>query len=156
MAPSRFLYRGDDVVANVIIVGRGIRDVACQIRNGLKQIAARHDPDKLVAAHDRQTLDVAAFHKLHDVFQRRILGHGVRFPGHDLPDLAALLVKKVGCRPAGTKKEFEPSTALSLSPDLGTTDKVALRDDADQSSGFVDDRKSTDVVLQHHIRGIND
>jgi hypothetical protein len=87
-----------------------------------------------------QTLDVVAFHKLHNVFERRIFRHGAGIRRHDLHHLAASFMHEVGRRPSRTDKEFEPPAAFSLSPDLGTSDKVALRDDADQLSGFVDYR----------------
>src|ERR1700694_2791770 len=149
--PVSFLDRCDDMVANVIIVGSRIRDVARQFRNGLKQIGARYDSDKLISAHDWQTLDVIALHQFYNVFERRILRYSAGVKSHDVPNLAAPLVHEVRCHLARAEKQFQPATALSLSSYLRAADKIALRDDADQSSGFVDYWKSTDVILQHGV-----
>src|SRR3984893_19563916 len=154
--PVGFLYRGDDTVANMIGVGCGIRNIARQPRNGLKQVGARHYSDKFVSAHNRTTLDVVAFHQLYNVFERGVLRHGVRLRGHDLPNLAAPLMNEVGRGPAGPDQELQPSAAFSLGADLGAADKVALRDDADQPSGFIDHRKSTDVIPQHAVCCVDD
>jgi hypothetical protein len=68
-----------------------------------------------------------------------------------ISNLAAPLMNEVGRGPAGPDQELQPSAAFSLGADLGAADKVALRDDADQRSGFIDHRKSTDVMLQHVV-----
>ena len=81
----------------MIVIGSRIRDLSCEFCNSLKQIGARYDSDKLISAHDRQTLDVLLFHKLHTVFQRRVFRHGAGVKSHDLPDLAASLVHEIRC-----------------------------------------------------------
>src|ERR1700681_1013980 len=48
-------------------------------------------------------------------------------------------------------REFHNQNRVLGRADLGAADKVALRDDADQRSGFIDHRKSTDVMLQHVV-----
>ena len=45
--PVVFLDRADDMVANMIVIGSRIRDLSREFCNRLKQIGARHDPDKL-------------------------------------------------------------------------------------------------------------
>src|ERR1700738_938213 len=154
--PVSFLDRCDDVVANMIVIGSRIRALACEFCNSLKEIGARYDPDKLISALDRQTLEVVALHQHYNVFERRILRHSAGVKSHDVPNLAAPLVHEVRCYRPRAEKEFQPATALSLGSYLRAADKVTLRDDADQLSGFVDYWKSTDVVLQHYICGIND
>jgi hypothetical protein len=49
--------------ANVIADGSRIGDVAREFLNHLKQIGSGYDPNKLISAHDRQTLDIIVFHK---------------------------------------------------------------------------------------------
>jgi hypothetical protein len=110
----------------MIVIGSQIRDLSCEFCNSLKQIGARYDSDKLISAHDRQTLDVLLFHKLHTVFQRRVFRHGAGVKSHDLPDLAASLVHEIRCNLSWPEKEFQPATALSLGPDLRAADKIAL------------------------------
>src|SRR5579872_6966502 len=51
--PVGLLDRCDDTTANMIVVCCWIWDIACEARNGLKQVGARHDSDKLISAHDR-------------------------------------------------------------------------------------------------------
>src|ERR1700686_2380734 len=154
--PVSLLDRCDDMVANVIVIGSRIRDLSCEFCNSLKEIGARYNPDKPISAHDRQTLHLILFHKTHNVFQRRVFRHGAGVKSHDLPDLAASLVHEIRCNLSRPEKKFQPATALSLGSYLPAADKIPLRDDAYQLSGFVDYWKSTDVVLQHYIRGIND
>jgi hypothetical protein len=101
-------------------------------------------------------IDIVVFHKLHDVFKRRILRHGTGVEGHDFSHLATPFVYEVRRNPARTQKELQPATALSLSPDLGAADEVALRDDADQLSGFVDDRQAAYVIQQHGVCRLGD
>src|ERR1700691_4505917 len=62
--PIRFLDACDYMISNVIVVGSRIRNVAREFRNGLKQIGARYDSDKLIPAHHWQPLDIILFHKL--------------------------------------------------------------------------------------------
>jgi hypothetical protein len=142
--PVRLLDGSDDMVANVIVVGRRIRDVAREFRNNLKEIGSRYDPDP----HDRQTLDVIVFHQLNDVFKRRVLRHSPGVKGHNFTNLAPPLVHEVGRNLARTEKEFEPTTPLPLGPDLATANKIALRDDADEFPRLVNHGKSTDVFFQ--------
>jgi hypothetical protein len=90
-----------------------------------------------------------------DVFERRIFRYGAGIRYHDLPHLATSFMHEVGRRPSRTDKKFEPPAAFSLSPDLGTSDKVALRDDADQRSGLIHHGKAADVFIQHDVGGID-
>jgi hypothetical protein len=91
-----------------------------------------------------------------DVFERRIFRYGAGIRCHDLPHLATSFMHEVGRRPSRTDKKFEPPAAFSLSPDLGTSDKVALRDDTDQLSGLIHYGKAADVSIQHHVGCICD
>ena len=49
---------------HMIVIGSRIRDLSREFCNSLKEIGARYDPDKLISANDRQTLDVVLFHEL--------------------------------------------------------------------------------------------
>src|ERR1700679_3545529 len=115
--PLGFLDRGDDTVANMIVIGGRIRYLAREFCHGLKEVGAGDDPDKPISAQHRQTLDVVALHQLNDVFEHRILGNGPRVPRHDLRNLAAPLVNEVGCSLAGADHEPEPPATFSLSSD---------------------------------------
>src|ERR1700682_3379868 len=57
-APVLFLKSVDDAVANVVVVGGRIGDLAGEARYRLQQVGARHDADDPVSARHWQTLDV--------------------------------------------------------------------------------------------------
>jgi hypothetical protein len=61
--PVLFFDKCGDMVANVIVVESRIGDVEREFRNRLKKIGSRYDPNKLISAHDRETLDIIVFHK---------------------------------------------------------------------------------------------
>ena len=68
-APVVLLECLNDTAANVVVIGRRIGNFAGEACNRLQQVGARHDPDKLVAVHHRQALDVVGFHRSHDFLQ---------------------------------------------------------------------------------------
>ena len=155
-APVVLLERIDDAVANVVVVGGRIGDVAGEARDRLQQVGARHDADELVAAHHRQPLDVVLFHQLHDLLELGIFGDGERLRRHDLGDLAAVLMNEIGRRLAGAEDEFQELAALALRADFAAANEVALRDDADELACRIDHRKPADMLLQHGVCGFDD
>src|SRR3954447_9442706 len=99
-APVIPLESVDNAIADVIVIGSRIGDLAGEDRNRLQQIGARYDPYDLVAARHRKALDLPPFHQVHDFFQGRVFGNRERLRRHDLGDLAAVLVNVISCRPA--------------------------------------------------------
>src|SRR6185312_112202 len=137
-APIVVLDRGNDAAANVVVVGGWIRDVSGEARNGLQQIGARDDPGEFAVLHDRQALDAVGLHRIDDLFQRRVFGNADRIAGHDVRNLAAMLMNVIGRGRAGAQQESEPASALALRTDFATADEIALRDDPYQSAGRID------------------
>src|SRR6267142_4029482 len=154
--PVVFRQCVDDAVANMVVVGGRIGDLAGKAGDRLQQVGARYDPDDLLAPRHRQTLDVVLLHQLHDLLERRIFGDGERLLGHDFGDLAAVFVNEIGCRLARAENEFQPSATLALRADLAAADEIPLRDDADEFAGGVGYRKPADVALQHDVCGFDD
>ena len=58
-------------------------------------------------------------------------------------------------RSAGNASECQQAAALSLGPELGATNEVALGQDADQLAGLIDNRQPADAMFQHCIDRIN-
>src|ERR1700727_1364988 len=56
--PVLLLNRIDDAVANVVVVGGRIGNLAGEACDRLQQVGARNDADELVAAHHGQSLYV--------------------------------------------------------------------------------------------------
>src|ERR1700682_4806645 len=146
----------ENAVANVIIVGGRIGDLAGETGYRLQQVGARHDADDLVSAYHRQTLDVVLLHHLHDLLQRRILGNGERLRRHDLGDRATMLVNEIGCSFARAENECQPAGALALRADFTTANEITLRYDTDEFAGRVDHRKPADMLPQHGVCGFDD
>ena len=84
----------------------------------------------------------------------RFFRHGDGIARHDLSDLPAALVDEVRGRIAGAEKELKPAATPALRADLASPQKVALRQDADQSSSRIDHWQATDMVIHHQLRGI--
>jgi hypothetical protein len=56
--PIVLLKRIDQAVANVVIVGGRVGNLAGQARHCLQRVGARNDADNLFAAHHREPLDL--------------------------------------------------------------------------------------------------
>jgi hypothetical protein len=114
------------MVANMIVIGSRIRDLSCEFCNSLKQIGARYDSDKLISAHDRQTLDVLLFISctLSSSVASSVTVQGSRVMIS--PTLRPRSCTKSDATFSWPEKEFQPATALSLGPDLRAADKIAL------------------------------
>ena len=75
---------------------------------------------------------------------------------HDLGDLAAVFVNKVGRRLTRAENEIQEAAALALGTDFAAADEIAFRDDADQFPGGIDHRKPADVPFQHEVCSFED
>ena len=64
---------------------------------------------------------------------RSRLARDHRIVGHDLGDLAAVLMNKVGRRLTRAKKEFHQAAALALGADFAAAHEIAFRDDTETS-----------------------
>ena len=91
----------------------------------------------------------------HDLIEVRIFADGQRVGRHDLADLAAVLVDEIGSRVARAENEFQEATVLALGADLGTTNKVALRNYTDQFADRADHGQAADMPVQHGVCGFN-
>src|SRR5665213_684139 len=145
-----------DTVANVVVIGCGVWNIARQAGDGLQQVGSRHDADDLIASHHRQTLDTMSLHQKNDLVERRLLRHRDRIWRHDLSDPAASFMYEVGCDAARSDEKCQPPTTVTLSADFDAAYEVALRHDTHQGARFVDHRESADMILQHDVCGMGD
>src|ERR1700694_4071655 len=155
-APVLLLECIDDAIADVVVVGGRVWNLAGQARYCLQKIGARDDADDVVSAHHRQTLDVILLHQLHDFLKPRIFSDGEGLRRHDLGDLATVFVNEISCRLAGAENQFQRSAALALRPDFATTNEITLRNHADKFTDRVNHWKPADMSLQHGVGGFDD
>lgn len=92
---------------------------------------------------------------MQNILKGHVLRRGVQIRCHDFRNLAILLRREIGRRPARTQKYFELSASLSLRPDFAPTNKIAFRNNAHQLAGFANG-KATNVTAQHQVRSFKD
>src|SRR6516164_2335522 len=63
-APILLFQGGKDAVADMVVVGGRIGNLAGKTCDSLQQVGAGHDADQRISAYDRQTLDVVPFHEI--------------------------------------------------------------------------------------------
>jgi hypothetical protein len=110
----------------------------------------------LLPTQNRDALDPALLHEMHDRIERRILGHGHRIGRHHIQDLAAMRVDIFVRELIRSHQEFNPAAPPRLGVRLDATQAIALGDDTDKVSFAVDDRQAADPVLEHQPRHIRD
>ena len=76
-------------LANMVVVGGRVWNIAGESGDGLKKIGPGHDADKLISAHDGQALHVVLLDNPDNIFERGIFCNGDRIRCHDLLHLAA-------------------------------------------------------------------
>ena len=119
-----------------------------------QQVLPRHDPDELLAPHDRKTLHAPLLHQSDHLADRRILGDGADVARHDLVNEAAGRMRVLVGEPARSHQELHPARPAAQGAGLGPAQEIALRHHADEGAARVDDRQSTEAVLQHHADGM--
>src|SRR5215469_1380538 len=115
----------------------------------MKQIGSRDDADDLAFRNDRNALDAVAFHYTHDVLQGGIDIHRTYVPCHHVADASTAGTTVFIGQPARPDEKLDPSRPPTLRADLGSAQKVALGDDADNIPRVVDNGQAADPVLQH-------
>ena len=108
--------RIDDAAANVIVIGCGVRNLTGKACDRLQQIGACYDSDDSAVLDHWQSLELVLFHQRYDRLERGIFGDGYRFVRHDLRDLAAVLVNKIGRRLTWAENEFRKRLRLRWVP----------------------------------------
>src|SRR5262245_38549895 len=105
-------------LANGRVTGRPGLRLGGNGRERVQQIGAGYDADELAVAHHEHTVDLVALHEMHDLFERRILGHCPYFRRHHIADLASARLHVLG-RKASTHQKFDPPRPLALGPSFG-------------------------------------
>src|SRR5579859_802666 len=81
----------------------------------------------------------------------RVFRDGDGRGGHDLRNLAAVLVNEVARRLASAENESQQSAAPALCPDFTPTNEISFRDDTNQLAGCIDHWKAADVPSEHQV-----
>jgi hypothetical protein len=101
-----------------------------QFGESAHQIGAGDDPDKGIIAKYRQALDMVALHQLDDFSERGILSHADDIRRHDLANLSPVRADISRREPPRSEQKFQPPRVLPFSVHLGTTQQIALTQDA--------------------------
>src|SRR6516225_1046995 len=125
-------------------------------RQRMQEIRARFDTDKLTIAHHEYTIDLVAFHKVHDLIEPTVFRYRSHVRGHHVADLAAGRLQILCGQASWTHQKFDPTPALPLCPRFRPPDEIPLCYDPNQSAACIHDRQAAEFALQHQPDGVGD
>src|SRR5262249_35547054 len=125
-------------------------------RQRVQEVRARHDTDKLTIAHHENTIDLVAFHKVHDLIEPTVFLYRLHVRSHHVADLAASGLQILCGQASRTHQKFDPTPALALCPRFRTPAEIPPSYDRDRGAAWIRDRQAAEFALQHQPDGVGD
>ncbi len=142
---------GEQRVADLLVGGRHLRPRAQRLAHHADQVGAAHDADQHLAAQHRHAADVAAFHDLRHLLDRRVLAHRHHVAGHHVLDLEAVGLDVFFRLLGRAEQELLPARAGLVGLELDPAQEVALGQDANQFPFGIDHGKPAHPRLDHFL-----
>src|SRR6516225_7044377 len=109
-------------------------------RDGLDQVSAAYNSDKLTILHNRHALDRVSFERCRDLMQWGIRACGDDLRGHHISHFAGMLLDVIRCERIIVCQGTEPPRSLPLRTGLRAMQEIAFTYDTNDFALVVDDR----------------